>query len=582
MLDRRLVAGGAGLALVVAVMLGLGLGLPRLAAARLAGLAEQQLGRGVSIGGASLGLSPLAVHLSDAVLAGPLADDDSLVIARSATIPVSLGQLFGAAPRVDSLSLSGAEIALLINERGEASWDFAGHDLHGPLSVTLEQAHLRYFDIRNSQSMTLGQVDGRLDFTPEGGLAFAGTAVINNRLVRIDADLKSLARVNADGSPLELALSADDGAANFSGRLSTAKVLSLAGPVNLTSATPAGGLRLAGLPVPDQAAMAGPLTIDGALDSAGRAFAIRNASLALGAFRAVGELGADLRNDRPRLQANLAADRLWLDLLLPAAGARNGDWGRNPLPFALLKGLDIEAALETRSLGYGGFSAGPSSLKLTLTDGKLQLDDASRLADNGTLTFTVKADAGAVPPSAGLDIAVTDAPAQPLIGALTGATGLGGNGSFSASLTAAGTTQEEMVGTLKGNVSVDLANGAITGVDLAGLMLAAKHKILEGWQAAPGSTAFTRLAGEARIEDGIASFRGFSIEGADASFTLEGLVDVLRQAIAISASASGHGQPLLPVPVIAKGLWAGPKIYPDLPNILSDPEGGFAKLQDGN
>ena len=51
--------------------------------------------------------------------------------------------------------------------------------------------------------------------------------------------LKSLARVNADGSPLELALAANAGAANFSGRLSTAKVLSLAGPVSLSSHDPA-------------------------------------------------------------------------------------------------------------------------------------------------------------------------------------------------------------------------------------------------------------------------------------------------------------------------------------------------------
>ena len=48
-----------------------------------------------------------------------------------------------------------------------------------------------------------------------------------------------------------LALAADDGTASFSGRISTAKVLSLAGPISLASQTPAAGLRLIGLPLPE-------------------------------------------------------------------------------------------------------------------------------------------------------------------------------------------------------------------------------------------------------------------------------------------------------------------------------------------
>lgn len=581
MQDRRLVAAGAALALVVVAVVAFTLIAPRIAARGLDGLVQAQLGRSLGLrGGAHLDFSPLSLRLDDVALSGPAAADDSFITARSAVIPVTPGQLFGAAPQVSRLSLAEADVALLIDERGQASWDFPGAAA-GALTVTLEQARLRYFDARNSQSMELAQVDGTLDIRADGGVSFAGTAVINKRLVRIDADLKSLARVNADGSPLELALAADDGTANFSGRLSTAQVLSLAGPISLSGTATAPALRLLGLPIPNDMALAGPIAVDGALDTAGRALAIRNATLSVGAFRAEGDLGADLRNERPKLQANLTADALWLDPVVPASGAANGDWGRRPLPFALLKALDIEAAVEAKSLAYGGVTAGPSSLKVTLADGKLEVVDASRLGDEGTLNLTVKADAGAVPPSVGVSLEVNDAPAQPLVATLTGATGFTGTGGFSADLTAAGTTQEELAGTLKGSVSMDYVNGSIAGVDLTGLVLASKHKILEGWQQAPGGTPFTSLAGEAKVEDGIASFRDFRIEG-PTSFTLEGLVDVLRQGLAISAHATANGLPLLPVAVIAKGLWAKPKIYPDVPNILGNPEGGFAKLQEGN
>ena len=580
MYDRRLVAGGAAIALVAAAVLAFVLVTPRVAAGALASLAQRELGRSIGWGGAHLDLSPLSLRLDKAVLPGATPDDDSFATASSAVIPVTVGQLFGAAPQLTEITLTEPDVALLINERGEANWDFPGWTAGTALRLRLEQGRFRYFDARSEQVMALARVDGVLDITADGGASFGGTAVINDRLVRIDADLKSLARVNADGSPLEVALAADDGSASFSGRISTAKVLSLAGAISLSSPSPAAGLRLLGIPVPQGTAIPAPLAIDGALDSAGRAFAIRNATLGAGDFRAAGEFGADLRKARLLLQASIAADSLPLDAFLPAAGARNGDWGRAVLPFALLKTFDAEAAIDLRSLRYGGFSAGASRLGVTLTDGKLEVTGAAQLANDGTLSFTARADANAEPPSIGLDIVANDTEAQPLLAALAGVSQLTGTGGFAANLTATGTTQEELAGTLKGTASLDFVNGRIAGVDLAGLMLAAKQKVLDGWSAAPGGTAFSRIAGEATVADGIASFRGLTIDGEAASFTLEGLVDVLRQAIAISATGSANGQPLLPVAVIARGPWAGPKVFPDVPSILSTPEGGATKLQD--
>lgn len=581
MYDRRLVAAGAAIALVVAAAIALFLIAPRVAAGNLAGLAQQQLGRSVTVkGGTGLTFSPLAITLDEVSLAGATARDDSFIMARSAVIPVGFGQLFGAAPQLAEITLTEPDIALLINERGEASWSFPDLTSPAALTIRIEQGRFRYYDARNSQSMELGHADGRLDIRADGGLSFTGSAVINGRLVRIDADLKSLARVNADGSPLELALVAEDGSASFSGRLSTGKVMSLAGPVSLAGTAPAAALRLLGLPVPEGAALAGTLAIDGALDSAGRAFAIRNATIGFGAFRAAGELSADLRNERPRLQANLAADTLWLDPLVPASGAKDGDWGRLPLPFPLLKVIDVEAAIDARSLVYNGFTAGASRLSAKLTDGKLALSGGARLAGDGSLTFTLGADATALPPSVSLDFAANDTAVQPLLTALLGVSQLSGTGSFAAEVTSAGTTQEELVGMLKGTASIALGEGRIAGADFTGLVLAAKRKIVDGWADAPGDTPFTSLRGQATIADGIISFRGLTIEGPVTSFMVEGLIDLLRKGLAVSATASASGQPLLPVAVIAKGLWAKPKIYPDIPDILNNPEGGFDRLQD--
>lgn len=579
--DRRLVAGGAAIVLVAVAVVAFLLLSPRWAVAALDGLAQQQLGRSFTAkGGAHLDFSPLAIRLDEVALSGPAAADDSLLTARALVIPVTAGELLRRKPRLAALRLEDAEVALLINERGEANWDFPGFSASTDMRVRLDQARLRYFDARSSQSLVLAHLDGILDLRADGGAAFAGTAVINGRVVRIDGDLKSLPRVEKDGSPLELALAAEDGQATFSGLITTAKVLSLAGPISLSGSKAAPALSLLGLPLPDTLAISGPATIDGVLDSAGRAYAIRNATLTLGGFRAAGDLVADLRGERPKLQASLAADDVWLDPFVPASGATQQDWGRTPLPFALLKTFNAELGIDARSLSYGGFKAAASRLKLTLADGKLEASGAARLGNGGTATFLAKADATAMPPSMSLALAADGAEAQPLLGALTGARQITGTGSFAADVSAAGTTEEELIGTLKGTASLSLANGRIAGTDLAGLVLAARQKILEGWLAAPGGTDFTSFTAAATIADGIATFRDVALQGASANFTVEGLVDLLRQGVEIRSTAMANDQPLLPVPVIARGNWAAPRIYPDIPNILTNPEGGFARLKD--
>lgn len=582
MQDRRLVAGGAIVAILALVAaVGFVLLSPRWAAGALDQLAQQQLGRNFwAKGGTHLDFSPLTIRFDNATLSSGDVTEDSFLTARTLSIPVSLGQLLGRRADLSSMTVADGEVALLINERGEANWDFPGFTLAAPMRVTLSQVNFRYFDARNSQAMALAGVDGVLDLRADGGAGFTGTAVVNNRLLRIDAELKSLARINEDGSPLELTLATDSGSGTFSGRLSTAKVLSLAGPVSLASATPVEGLQFLGLPVPGGTKVEGALAIDGALDSAGRAFSIRNATLSLGGFRAAGDVVADLRNEQPRLQANLNADTLWLDSFIPAAGARDGDWGRVALPFALLRTFDAEVGIDAQGLAYGAFKAGNSRLKALLKDGKLDLSIQSELPDDGIASLGLKADATAVPPSLALTLDAQDAQAQPLLGLLLGANQITGVGAFSADVTATGQTQEELIGTMKGKASVNLIQGRIAGSDLIGLFIAAKQKILEGWSASPGGTPFNSFKGDAEIADGIASFRGVTLETPNATITVEGLVDMLRQGVQVSATALANGQPLLPVGLVARGLWASPRIYPDIPNILSNPEGGFARLQD--
>ena len=82
------------------------------------------------------------------------------------------------------------------------------------------------------------------------------------------------------------------------------------------------------------------------------------------------------------------------------------------------------------------------------------------------------------------------------------------------------------------------------------------------------------------MADGIATFRALNVEMPQLSFTVSGSVDLLRRAADLKSTATSGETPLLPVPIVIKGRWDAPRIYPDVPQILENPEGGFARLKD--
>lgn len=576
---RWLIAGGAALVLLLAGLLAYAMVVPQWAAAAISETARQQLGRSFEAGRAHLDFSPLAIRVDNPRLSAGDGSGESFVTAKALVIPVRFGQLMSRKFDYAAFALEDAEIALLIDERGQASWEAAGAVATGPARITLERASVRYFDIRNGQSLSMGAVNGLLDLRADGGLAFKGRAVIQSRLLRIDGDLKSLARVNADGSPLDLVLDSEIGAASFSGRLSTGSALSLVGPLSLSGNVSADLLRLAGLAGAAKFEARVPFAIDAALDSAGRAYALRKAVLTLGQFRATGDMTADLRGERPKLQASLTSEALPLDALIPASGAAPGEWGRQPIAFDLLSGLDAEIALMARKITYRGINATGAQLALSLKDGNLSTTGIAQPVGGGSLRFAFDAASVSLPPRLSLSLKAENVSAQPLLAGLAGIGGVTGTLRFSADLGTEGQTQEEMIGALRGSTQFAVVRGAIANSDLGGLLAGARERIVEGWPPATATTVFNILSGELAIADGEADIKTLNMVTPEMDVSATGAVDLLRRALDVSITAFKGVEPALPVPLIIRGLWDRPRIYPDVPDILKDPAAAFARLR---
>ena len=81
------------------------------------------------------------------------------------------------------------------------------------------------------------------------------------------------------------------------------------------------------------------------------------------------------------------------------------------------------------------------------------------------------------------------------------------------------------------------------------------------------------------LADGLATIDSAQMATPQLQLSLSGTVDLLRRAIDVKAAFVPPETAPLPVPVVVQGNWSAPRIYPDIPDILNNPEGGFARLQ---
>jgi AsmA protein len=577
------VAIAAGVGLVVAVTAALVV-VPMRAASAIQTQVRQALARTLEVkGGAHLSLSPLAITLEKVSLSAPEGMDGQLLSAGTIRVPIGLAQLFGRRPDLSTLTLEGADIALLIDERDAASWDFAATSPATPLSLHLAHSSIRYFDARNGQALALGDVTGDISVDSDGQIGFIGSTDLRGRLARFDVKLKSLQRVHEDGSPVTINFTTPEITAGYDGRLSTNKVLSLAGSADISVSNLRQAARWAGLAIGEGAGF-GPLTISGAVDSSGRAFAIRQANVALDQVTVFGDVVIDTRNATPKLQANLAAPAFRLDGFLPPSGATPGAWGRTPLGADILKAFDSEITLETPAFTFGTLKDQPARLVVTSAGGKLQASLALRPVDGSSLGLDVTLDAAATPPAFAANLTSNGFDAGPFLSSFTGIDWLQGRGSISAAVSGSGHNQEEIIGTLHGTASLALDKGAVAGPGLVALFGQASQRIVTGWIFdTPSRSDFTTFTADAKIADGIATLGNLKFDSPAITVTASGDIDLLRRAVdlradpkLIAADGSSSG---LPVKMVIKGPWEAPRIYPDVEGLLLNPQKGFETLK---
>ncbi|HLA03358.1 MAG TPA: AsmA-like C-terminal region-containing protein, partial [Aestuariivirga sp.] len=459
-----------------------------------------------------------------------------------------------------------------------------------PLTLRVENASANFLDERNGQAFSLEDATASITIGDETKLDVLGTAALNGQLAHIEAQVKSMRRVGGDGSPLDLTVTSPALTVNFTGRLSTAEKLNLAGAVDATSPDLRLLAKWLGSEIKGSTGLKN-FSLAGALDSKGVVFSLAKASIALDGMVANGDVALDLTKKKPRISTNLSTDLLTLDPYLTAqkTGATNeesgnADWSTTGLSFSGLNGVDGDLSLSAFKVKWNGAEFGPAELSSTLKDGRLEtaIEDAPLYGGKASARITL--DGGREAPVLQLVLDARDIRGERFFEEFARVDWLAGNTGLKVSLSATGHNQQEMLSTLKGSFDIAVSDGEITGLNIVDMISKVRNAVSDGWGEGPENlSSFDDAAASFLIEDGVARTEDVKVNGSSFHVSGSGEVDLLRRALDFKldpALVTGRDQTTrLPVQVVVKGPWHTPKIYPNLEGILDDPEAAYDALR---
>jgi AsmA protein len=158
-------------------------------------------------------------------------------------------------------------------------------------------------------------------------------------------------------------------------------------------------------------------------------------------------------------------------------------------------------------------------------------------------------------------------------------------------VTGAGGTTRTLAKSLQGTADVAFSDGAIRGIDIADVYNNLVSLMSSGFkQDGSKATTFTELAASFAIEGGVARTEDIKLVGPLVRMTGNGAADLAESTLnfrlepRLIASLKGQGAEIstdgVGVPVVVEGSFTAPRIYPDLSDLLKNPDAALAKLKE--
>nr|WP_070959956.1 AsmA family protein [Hyphomonas sp. Mor2] len=447
-------------------------------------------------------------------------------------------------------------------------------------------------------ALTLGpepQLDGTLDMNAADAQRLLKSGHPLSLVLAMLGDVDLSATVTGPLSAptltgIQLKQRSADLSTDYSGAFSLAGDQAIDGTLSVSSDNPRNVLEAFGTTLPEGDSL-NKLAIAGQTTGTLMAPSLSGASLTLDDTRATGDLGADLRGDRPRIIADLSMDTLDLTPFLGSGSQNqdqtpslNEDWDDTPLDLASLRAVDATVTVSAETVVIDQITLQDALLNTRLDDGRLSAIFRREDHTPGFRVFQgdwygdLVLDASRSTPTLEIEALATSIAAQDMLTALTGFQNLRGLGDVHVDMSSEGNSLKALISGLDGKFESDLNEGALKGLNLAkmvrdasniGDLLRSGDLSLTTFREAlspEAETDFSKFIGNLDFNNGVASITNLSIDNPVVGVTGAGQIDLGARTLDISltpridASAAGAGSTIglngIPIPVRVYGSWS--------------------------
>lgn len=354
----------------------------------------------------------------------------------------------------------------------------------------------------------------------------------------------------------------------------------------------------------------GALDFAGQLRLSGRSYTLSHATLNLNGTAATGDITLDTGPARPLLRGHLETAELNLNTLIsptlpPAAPdppavtpqsdpvgaapgqqgattngtrvngfASRGGWSEDPIRLTALAAADADLKITVGRLLYRDLKVGKSRLAVAIDDRLLQakLEELTLYGGLGSGVITLDARTPETP-HVGVDLAFNNVAIRPLLQDAAKLNWLDGHGQVRVTVSGTGSHQRALVESLSGTAELNVAKGAIVGIDINRMAESLSQGKFKNLKTEPGDkTAFSGLAGTWSIKDGVATNTDLRVtsdlvhvEGSGSVLLPDRSLDyVIKPRLATDPQSDGKGLAGLAVPVHITGAWEKPDYKADV------------------
>lgn len=561
--------------------------------------ASNALGREVTIGDdLSFRIFPrTAFRVTDLVIANAEGfSGDYLASVEEADIGVKLLPLLSDSVEIDRFVLTRPDIRLTRAQNGAVNWNLAQTETAetsetqsggAPRELKLGDVRIvdgaaRYEDLAAGASYVADDIDMTVvlkslsePLEAKGSMQFQGAPAT------VDMVLTSL-RAIMDKEPGNLKLDLQVGDAEIGADLALALKdgLRYSGPASLSAPDLPAFAALAGTQLADAPGF-DKLSVKGDVDGNDTSVRLENASINFDEIAAQGAVTLNWAGARPKASGVLSTDKLDLrPYMPPPATSADGfpAWSDAKMDFTSLNNIDADFDISTDAVYVNDLEFGESRIKLLVDSGRLtaEIPELSMYGGQGSGRVVVNA-RGATPSFAGnFDVGAVQA--QPLTHDLMKHDNLLGLGSFKLNFAATGASQAAIMRTIDGSGGFDLADGALKGVNIAGLVRAA-GEFTEGFNPAAlqravaeargpqQQTDFSEFLSDFSITNGLVTAPTITLNGPYLSMSGQGTINLAEQKIDLRLLPKGttvlegqEGGRTVTIPVRVGGTFAQPTI----------------------